>query len=286
MLAQSVRLMDGTAAASFTGYPSLTTANASVVVSGAGSLMLAYGVESAAWVEFDSADLLPADLARVTLAISEYSEYGITNLGPKVGVPVPHARGGGVTTYRLELNPGLYEGVAFAWLSVNATPSAPWHITALRLVCQARPANWGGSFSATGDAALSRGWYAGAYTVKVNLLPDQFGSILAYRGDRFSWTGDAHVAQATALVSLSGGVALVAMNLNFTKDDCNGIESYCLYFVLSVVDFWRAGGDVVTTSALATNVAAKLEHAHDLWNLTGRPGLGGWESGVCMYICM
>ena len=124
--------------------------------------------------------------------------------------------------------PGLYEGIRFAWINMTTTPSRPFHITALRLVCQIKPQNWAGKFAAAGDDKLSRIWYLGAYTVKVNLLADQFGSILIYRGtkiraqiqiisnsriynptlnprpsgDRFSWTGDAHVAQATAMAAL------------------------------------------------------------------------------------
>ena len=69
----------------------------------------------------------------------------------------------------------------FAWLSVNATPAAPWHVTGFRLVAQVKPTNWGGAFAAAGDDLLSKIWYACAYTVKVNLLSDQFGSILIYR---------------------------------------------------------------------------------------------------------
>ncbi len=61
-------------------------------------------------------------------------------------------------------------------------PSRPFHITGLRLVCQVKPQNWAGKFAAAGDDKLSRIWYLGAYTVKVNLLADQFGSILIYRG--------------------------------------------------------------------------------------------------------
>ncbi len=63
-------------------------------------------------------------------------------------------------------------------------PSRNFCITALRLVCQVKPQNWAGKFAAAGDDKLSRIWYLGAYTVKVNLLADQFGSILIYRGKR------------------------------------------------------------------------------------------------------
>ena len=185
-LPSAVQLMPGTPQSAFAGYASLTAPNPSVTVNGAGALRLDFDVELAAWIEFDSPDLTSP--AGVTLAVSEYNEYEITNLGDKRAVPTRHARDANITTWRLEVSPGLFEGVAFAWLAVNATPAAPWHVTALRLVCQARPANWGGAFDAPGDAKLSRTWYAGAYTVKAALLPDQFGSILIYRGDRFSWS--------------------------------------------------------------------------------------------------
>jgi alpha-L-rhamnosidase len=189
LLPTAVSLMPGTLPGSFQNASSLLGPGPLVTVMGFGGLEFDYGVENAAWLEFDSADLTPQDLAGVTLAVSEYNEYEIVNLGAKVGQPVPHAIPN-TTTYRLELpHPDLYEGVRFAWLMVNATPSAPWTITALRLVCQIKPTNWGGAFAAAGDVLLSKIWYMGAYCVKVNLLSDQFGSILIYRGDRFSWTG-------------------------------------------------------------------------------------------------
>ena len=48
---------------------------------------------------------------------------------------------------------------------------------------------------------LTRIWYVGAYTVKLNLLSNYFGAILVDRGDRISWTGDAHCSQAASLVA-------------------------------------------------------------------------------------
>lgn len=208
-----VTLTPDSAAAAFSNVDSLLGDSANVTVSGPGGIQLDFGINSAAWIEFESADLSEADATRVQLSVSEYDEYEITNLGDKTGAPKMHTRSDGVTMWRLELNhPDLYEGVRFAWLRMNSTPSAPWHITAVRLVCQIKPTNWGGAFAAAGDDTLTRIWYLGAYTVKVNLLSDQFGSILIYRGDRFSWTGDAHVAQATAMASL-GNFDFVKQNL-------------------------------------------------------------------------
>jgi alpha-L-rhamnosidase len=235
-----------------------------------------------AWIEFDSPDLAPADLPAVTLGVSEYNEFEVCNLGEKIGVPVAYrgAASPGTTTYRLEINPGLYEGVRFAWLWLSAPPSRPWHLTALRLVCQIKPTNWGGAFAARNDTLLERIWYAGAYTTKVNLLSDQFGSILMYRGDRYSWTGDAHVAQATAMASL-GNYDFVLQNLNFTRNNCNGIESYCLYWVLSVCDYFMATNDAASVQYFAANAAAKLEHAHDIWPQNPMAlGFIGWDDRV------
>lgn len=272
---------------SFTNLSSLNTPSPYVAVTGFGGLQLDFGVNNAAWIEFDSPDLTPQDAASVTLGVSEYNEIEVTNLGYKVARPIPYP-GATQSTYRLEIShpdgSGLYEGVRFGWLLVNSTPATPWHITGLRIVVQAKPTNWGGAFAAEGDDLLSTIWYTGAYTVKANLLGNQFGSILIYRGDRYSWGGDAHVAQATAMAAL-GNFAFVGQNLNFTRDNCNGIESYCLYVVLSVVDYFEATGDVTTVLALGDgHVAPKLEHAYTIWG-THIGSYEGWDdrlvSGGC-----
>lgn len=268
LLPASATLTPDTAAASFSNVSSLLTPAPFVMVAGAGGIQLDFGVNSAAWLEFDSPDLSPEDAARVELSVSEYNEVEVTGLGTKVGVPVAHARGAGGNMFRLEIphpdGSGLYEGVRFAWLRVNATPASQWTITGLRLVCQVKPQNWVGSFAAAADEDLSRIWYLGAYTVKVNLLSDHIGSILIYRGDRYSWTGDAHVAQATAMAAL-GNFDFVQQNLRYTRDNCNGIESYCLYYVLSVADYFLATNDTTLMAELAAAVALKLEHAKAVW---------------------
>lgn len=58
-----------------------------------------------------------------------------TNLGWKSGAPKAYPRNG-YFTYRLETNPQLFEGVRYGWLTVNAAPATPWHITAFRAVAQ------------------------------------------------------------------------------------------------------------------------------------------------------
>jgi len=279
LLPASVEVTAGSSDGAFSNASSLLAPFPLVTVAGAGGLQFDFGVEAAAWIEFESPDLSPADLAALTLSVSEYSEYEVTNLGDKVGVPAAHAGGGarGASLYRLELpHPGLYEGVRFAWLRVNSTPATPWHITALRLVAQVKPQNWRGAFAAPGDELLAQIWYLGAYCVKVNLLSDQFGSILIYRGDRFSWTGDAHVSQATGMAAL-GNFDFVLQNLVFTQENCNGIESYCLYYVLSVADYFAATGDARAMRQLQPHVVNKLEHAHHVWGSEVRLGFYSWD---------
>ena len=112
-----------------------------------------------------------------------------------------------------------------------------WHITGLRLVCQTKPANYNGSFSCS-DPMLTRIWYAGAYTVKLNLEANYFGAILIDRGDRISWAGDAHCAQAAALAAF-GNDDFIKENIAITANNYNGIASYALYWVLSLIDYYN-----------------------------------------------
>ncbi len=247
---------------------SATGGHCQVVVNGTGTMRFDFGVESAAWLEFDSPDFSGA----VDMSISEYNESAVVNAGPenavKTKVPVNHGR-----TYRLELNQSLYEGARFGWIHVR-TFDKPWHITAVRLVCQVKPANYAGSFACS-DPLLTRIWYTGAYTVKLNLLQDYFGAILMDRGDRHSWTGDAHPAQAAALVAF-GNRDFVKANLDRTATGDNGIESYSLYWILSLMDYYRYSGDGDTLRQHAANAKAKLEHAGQIY---ANPGISfyGWD---------
>lgn len=209
-----------------------------VTVRGIGSICIDFGVESAAWLEFDSPDLGDPGTT-VEMSISEYNEPGIVNPGPehpvKTLVPVRHGQ-----TYRLELNKLLFEGVRFGWIHVRRFEK-PWHITGVRLVCQAKPVNYNGSFSCS-DPKLTRIWYMGAYGIRVNFRGDYICASLMDRGDRYSWTGDAHTTQAGALVAF-GNFDFIRHNLQRTANDFNGIKTYALYWVLSLVDYYRYTGD-------------------------------------------
>jgi hypothetical protein len=254
---------------SFANLQSLLSTNPNVTVSGLGSIQLDFGRENAGWLEFDSPDLTGA----VTMSISEYNVPEITGNGAahsvKTLAPIKYGN-----SYRLELNSQLYEGVRFGWIHMTSFTS-PWHITGLRLVCQTKPANYNGSFSCSDDM-LTRIWYDAAYTVKLNLLRDYFGAILIDRGDRISWTGDDHCAQAAALVAF-GNDDFIKESITSTANQNNGIASYALYWVLSLIDYYNYTGDTATLVTNINNAQATLDGAYAAFGTN--PGLGfyGWD---------
>ncbi len=252
-------------AESFGNLKSASSDRADITVSAAGSIRLDFGVVSAAWVEFDSPDC-PGS---VEMAISEHNQTGVG----KAGVPVKHGN-----TYRLELNAELYEGVRFAWINVKSC-AKPWRITGIRAVCQVKPVNYEGRFSCS-DPMLEKTWYMSAYGVKASLCKDYFGAILMDRGDRMSWTGDAHAIQAAALVAF-GNFDFIRKNIDNTSEQSNGIRSYSLYWVLSLLDYYRYTGDAKTLEKYIGNACAKLDDAHAVFNANPHLRFYGWDERLC-----
>ncbi|MHB1767189.1 MAG: alpha-L-rhamnosidase-related protein [Phycisphaerae bacterium] len=252
------------APASFENLPTLTSQNCNVLVKGTGSFRVDFGVESAAWLEFDSPDFSGA----VQMSVSEFNKPPLPAAPGTTKTPVRHGN-----TFRLELNAELYEGVRFGWIHVRRF-SKPWRITAVRAVCQIKPTNYQGGFSCS-DSMLTRIWYTAAYTVKLNLLKNAFGSILMDRGDRISWTGDAHIAQAAALVAF-GNWDFIRQNLERTSSHSNGIASYSLYWVKSLLDYHQYTGDDALLRRYLANVQTKLDHATANY---ANPAIGfyGWD---------
>ena len=237
----------------FENLASLTSDSPDVTVNKPGTIRVDFGVESAAWLEIESDDLA----GRVEMGISEYNQPAVVNIGPENPVkrktPVRYGN-----VYRLELNREFYEGVRFGWIHVVSV-ERPWHIRGIRAVCQVKPTNYEGSFRCS-DPVLTRIWYTGAYTVKLNLLRDYFGAILMDRGDRYSWTGDAHPAQAAAMAAF-GNFDFVKANIERTAADGNWIESYSLYWVLSLVDYYMFTGDGTTFGKHLAAAEGKLAQA-------------------------
>jgi len=242
---------------SFGDAQSAATARCDVLVNGTGSLRFDFGVESPAWLEFDSPDFSGA----VELSISEYNDTAIVNPGPEHPVKTLTPRRYG-NTFRLELNSALFEGVRFGWIHVRAF-DRPWHITAVRAVCQAKPANYDGRFACS-DPELTRIWYAGAYGVRVGFQADYMAPILMDRGDRYGWAGDCNPIQAAALVAF-GDWDFIKHNLDRTVDATFGIETYSLYWVLSLLEYCRHTGDATTLRAYIANVAGKLDHGNAIY---------------------
>lgn len=254
---------------SFSNLSSLKGEHPDVTVQGVGSIRMDFGQENAGWLEFDSPDLI----GKVEMSISEYNEPAVVNAGRANPVKTAAPRRYG-NTYRLELNKDLYEGVRFGWIHIRSF-SKPWHITGLRLVCQTKPANYTGSFSCS-DPELTRIWYAGAYTVKLNLLRNYFGAILMDRGDRISWTGDAYVAQAASLAAF-GNFAFVKTNLVNTSSEANGIPSYALYWVLSLVDYYNYSGDATALDQFLTNACNRLDEVYVNYDHPPNLVFYGWD---------
>jgi len=257
------------APAAFDNLQSLTGEKPNATVKGTGSIQMDFGRESAAWLEFDSPDLV----GDVEMSVSEYNRPMITQHGGATSVktlkPVKYG-----DTYRLELNKLLYEGARFGWIHVRSFASA-WHITGIRLVCQNKPTNYDGSFSCS-DPMLTRIWYTAAYSVKLNLLTDEFGAILVDRGDRGSWTGDAHASQAASLVAF-GNYDFVKQNIDRTKNDCQGIIGYNLYWILSLVDYYKYTGDAATVAGYVENAKGKLEYAYNVYGTNPSLAFIGWD---------
>ena len=145
----------------------------------------------------------------------------------KTAIPIQYADG----VFRLELNSALYEGVRFGFVHVTYFDGIPWHITSLRIVCQILPQNYLGNFESDQDI-LTRIWWTGAYTVKLNLLPDGFNSILIDRGDRIRCAyldSDLH-ASISSVIPLFTYTVFISIKL----DRRRSYESGC-----SACGFWK-----------------------------------------------
>jgi len=242
---------------SFKNIESLISGDGEVLIKGEGSIMFDFGVENAAWLEFDSPNLS----GDVTMSISEYNKPAIVNLGAQNHIKTKKPEKYG-NTYRLELNNMLYEGVRFGWINVEQFDK-PWSITNVRLVCQTKPVNYTGGFNSNIEM-FNKIWYTGAYGVKLNLMQDYFGAILMERSDRHSWTGDAHTSQAAALVAFNN-YEFIKKNIHSTASDDNNIPAYSLYWILSVLDYYNYTGDSKLVEEYLTNIDKKIDFGLEVY---------------------
>lgn len=275
-----------------------------MMMRGPGSVGFDFGSECAGWLEFKSPDLGPAGLGSVLLSSSEFNEPQFTtptgaanNFGNCTRVPIA-VSGVNPGWYRLSLNSELYEGLRYGWLHVLAQVN--FTVTNFTAVCQVLPINYAdNAFVAVGPAgpragaggepepgagatALEEVWYTAMYTTRVDLLEGGFGSILMDRGDRISWTGDAHLAQKAALAGFGGdhGAAMVRANTDRTKGVDNGIISYDLYFVLSAVDYFMHTGDAEALKGWAPLIESKFQTATNFWAAPHRQSFCGSDDRI------
>lgn len=244
-------------------------ADSSLTITAPCNIRFDFGQVNAAWFEFDS----PGFEGEVEMSISEFNEPAVFNAGSqhpkKTATPARHGQ-----TFRLELNKELYEGVRFGWIHIRSL-NKPMEIRSPRLVCQIKPTNYNGSFE-TNDTLLTRIWYTGAYTVKLNLLKDHFGAILMERSDRHSWTGDAHASQAASMVAF-GNFDFVKENIRYTSEQYNGIASYSLYWILSLIDYYNYTGDNALMEEMLENACAKLNSAYEQYDTNAALSFYGWD---------
>lgn len=266
---KSPETLTATEPKSFSGLDSAVSGKTEIKVTGPGTIVIDFGCELAGWLEIDSADLS----GKVTLGVSEYNRDAYVNAGPqspcKTATPVKYG-----STYRLELNSELYEGARFAFIHVE-TFDKPFTITAVRMVCQVKPVNYEGSFHSDNEM-LEKIWYAAAYDVRLNLRSDYFSAILVDRGDRYSWTGDAYTSQAASLVAFANYDS-VLQNLRYTSGHSNGIESYELYWVESLIDYYQYSGDAEGTRSLIPEATRRLDHAYAIFDNPQNLGFFGWD---------
>lgn len=260
MLPKSAEVMENEE--SFAGLESVRREKCDIRVSGTGTIRLDFGTELPAWIEIDSPDLT----GEVELGCSEHKDFSMFR---KMAKPAQYG-----TTYRMELNKEFYEGVRYGFIRVNSFDQ-PFTITSVRAVCQVKPVNYTSSFDCD-NALINKIWYTGAWDVKANLREDSFGAIMFDRGDRFSWTGDAYTAQAAALTAFSC-YDEVFKNLHWTDTHPNGIETYELYWVESLIDYFMYSGDKTGFLSLLPRAEERLEHAWQIFDEPTNLVFVGWD---------
>ena len=262
------------------GLDSLGTPGSRLLISAPATLRLDFGVESAAWLEFETSD---RD-AQILLGVSEYNRPAIVNAGAQNPEKTARPEHVGGDTYRLKLNDEFYEGLRFGWLRVVSCRK-PVEIRNLRAVCRIKPVNYAGSF--TSDLPLlNRIWETGAYAVKLNINRDHFGAILMERSDRHSWTGDSCITQAVAMAAL-GNFPFVHLNTCRMQDDDNGIETYSIYWVLALADYVERSGDIAFLEQQAARLSVKLRRAAGILvknSFSGYPAFCGHDDRLGAFV--
>eukprot|EP01084_Bolivina_argentea_P065849 120033_1 len=255
----------------------LTPNDINVIVYGPGNITIDFGFENAGWFEIDSND---CDDNGLTMSISEYNEPGKTldPSFPKTLKPVKYTNNG-ITTYRLETNKQLYDGVRFGFIHVSKQTNKPWHIIGVRVVAQIKPDNYIGSFQSNQYPMLNYIWYTAAYCVKMNMLPWGMGSILLDRGDRIAFMGDDHISIKVAMYAF-GAYDFVKQSIIDTKDNTDNILSYPLYWITSIYDYYLLTNDTTLLTTLEGMIQHYLNQSISVFGTNPAISLYGWDERI------
>lgn len=231
-----------------TYHNSRSSASMIVVKSCPCSIRFDWSVEQAGWMEVSVAT---NQQSNITL-MGSLSEFNVPYPGKTRRMtyyPSAHAARKN-DIYRLETNPELYEGIRFTWLDVPATTDdslLPLEFS-VTLVTKIKPLTYVGSYRSH-PASLTRTWYTATYSVRLNTERERFNSVLVERGDRVAIQGDGHPTIATALVAFRLNDLILNVIRNETDSAGNRsvvddtIMAYPLYWIESVIEYWRATGD-------------------------------------------
>ena len=261
-----------------------------------GSRRYDFGVESAAWFEFDSPDLhlvVPAfgakvakllgrrrpvqadDDGTVTCSLSENTHREPNKTKAPVPVFAAEEDGRVVVTYRHRTSPEWYEGIRYVWIDVvGSSGGKEWHIDDVRLICQVRPTNYEGSF-ASSDPLLTRLWYTGAYTVKVALLEDGIASELMDRGDRQNCNFGGYGQPILRTLYAAFGEYQLAdrfNNITATWQHDADIQSYWMYWTETIFDWYLRTGDLLGMKKYIPMMVDRLDTALDLYAEAAKNG--------------
>ena len=250
----------------FGNLRSLTGSKASVSVKGPASLVFDFGVESEGWFEMESPDLM--DEIQIDLGESPLFE-GVNSPNTRP-IKMEHRD----ALWRASFTETAIQSARFARLRV-AKCSKPWHITAVRFVAKAMPVNYEASFDCS-DPLLTRIWYCGVYSARLNFEQGRIQSFISTPNGVQHWQAGAYMAESLAL-GVFNEWDLVRHNLKHASTEANSIECDSLYWVLSLLDYYKHTGDRATLTQYAGEGLARVTHAFQIISTKGNPGFYGWD---------
>lgn len=91
--------------------------------------------------------------------------------------------------------------------------------------------------------------------------------------EKGSFSGEEQPASLAAF----GNYDFILKNLRYTAVRSNGIESYELYWILSLIDYYEYSGDAAGTKSLLSEATARLDHAYEIYGTHPSLSFFGWD---------